>query len=170
MDEDAVSSPKEILSKLSVKGIVPLEQMRGDDEIDDALLREMSERSSAYLLSFKWCAAVTESYFGGGIGGIVAVFLHKISPTQPDVDEYLWVVVGDVPSAYFVVDDLKSPREVLESFIWHRLQWVRSARRGKEPADTVMPVPVPATPQNASELHTRLKTIKREFLPWFRKS
>jgi hypothetical protein len=170
MDEDAVSSPKEILSKFSVKGIVPLDQMRGDDETDTALLRKMSETSSAYLLSFKWCAAVTESYYGDGIGGIVAVFLHRIRPTRPDVDEYLWVVVGDVPPAYFVVDNLKSPSEVLESYIWHRLQWVRTARRGKEPADGVMPVGVPATPQAARELHIRLKVLKKDFLPWFRKS
>jgi len=70
--------------------------------MDTALLREMHETATNYLESFKWCQRIEESYFGLGVGGIVAVLLMKIKLSQENVDELLWVVVRDLPPAYLV--------------------------------------------------------------------
>jgi hypothetical protein len=170
MDEILSSSHrKQSASKSTLRGVVPLDQVMGDDDEDTNLLRELAARASAYLLSYNWCYAIEESYFGDGVGGIVAVFLFRITPSRPNVDEWLWVVVGDLPPAYFVTDDLKTPYQVLEAYIWHKSRWVRSAKRGKEPPEEVMPVGVHATPEWARDLHSRLKFVKQEVLPRFRK-
>src|SRR5579863_4006108 len=114
MDQTPDTSSK---SSIPVTGVIPLERMAGDDEEDTALLREMAERAENFLKSFSWCLAIRESFFGAGIGKIIAVFLFRISPLQSDVDEWLWVVVGDVPPAYLVTDHCKTPSEAIEGYI-----------------------------------------------------
>ena len=47
------------------------------------------------------------------IGGVVAVFLFRIDG-PPEVDPLLWVVVGDLPTAYLVTDDAPSPAIALD--------------------------------------------------------
>jgi len=38
--------------------------------------------------------------FGGGVGGIFAVFFFQIRPSRPNVEPWIWIIVGDIPSAY----------------------------------------------------------------------
>jgi hypothetical protein len=96
-------------SSIPATGIVPLKQMAGDDEEDTALLCEMAENAETFLKSFSWCLAIRESFFGAGVGKIIAVFLFRISPARPDIDEWLWVIVGDLPPAYLVTECSKDP-------------------------------------------------------------
>jgi hypothetical protein len=55
-------------------GLVPSQKIVGDDEMDTALLRKMAADAEVFIRSFPWCTSVLESYFGGGIGGIFAIF------------------------------------------------------------------------------------------------
>src|ERR1700704_1264925 len=87
-------------SDAPVAGVVPVERMTGDDDEDAALLRGMSTGAEEYLRSFSWCGDVLSSFFGGGVGGVFAVFLFNIHPARPEVSSWIWVVVGDIPSAY----------------------------------------------------------------------
>jgi hypothetical protein len=151
-------------TSIPVTGVVPLEQMAGDDEEDTTLLREMAERAETFLKSFSWCLAIRESFFGAGVGKIIAVFLFRISPARPDIDEWLWVVVGDLPPAYLVTECHKTPSEAIEAYIEEMSKWVEHARRGQESAD-VIPVNVPATPEWAENLNSRLETLRTTILP-----
>ncbi len=151
-----------------MKGLVPIEEMRGDDEEDMALLTKLKQLATNYVLSFPWCVSILDIYFGDGVGGIVAVFLFHIVPARPRVDEWLWVVVGDLPSAYFVTDDLKSPYEVLEAYIEHRERWIRHAAVGEPAPHDVMSTGVPSSPYWASELSGRMKFLREQVLPYFR--
>ncbi len=63
--------------------LVPVGSMVGDDEHDTVLLRKMADDAERYISSFPWCGAVFESYFGGGVGGIFAVFFFHDSPEPP---------------------------------------------------------------------------------------
>jgi hypothetical protein len=85
--------------------------MAGDDEEDSRLLQIMADDAQSYLRSFKRCKGIRETFFGDGYGGIVAVFLFRIERESADVDEWLWVVFGDVPPAYLVTDECKTPSE-----------------------------------------------------------
>jgi hypothetical protein len=157
-------------SQLGITGVVPIEKMRGDEPDDTDLLLKLRNKASEYLMSFPWCVSILETYFGDGVGGVVAVFLFRVLPSRPGIDEWLWIVVGDLPSAYFVTDDLKSPYEVLEAYITHRGRWVRFAMEGTAPPDDVMPIhEVAPTPKSGKDLQTRLNTLREHVLPSFRK-
>jgi hypothetical protein len=113
-----------------------------------------------YLRAFAWRQSVEERYFGAGIGGIVAILLFGIVPDRARVDEWLWVVVGDLPSAYLVTDDCKLPSEALEGYIAEMRKWVRLAKAGRT-SPAVIPVNVPATAEWAKELEGRLSFLKK---------
>ena len=161
--------PHDSISRLGLRGVVPVDEMAGDEPEDTALLGKLRDDASKYLLSFSWCVSILETYYGDGVGGIIGVFLFRFLPTRPDIDEWLWVVVGDLPPAYFVTDDLKSPFEVLEAYIEHRSRWIEYASKGETPPDDVMPVEVTPTPELAKELQGRLSTLREHILPFFRK-
>jgi hypothetical protein len=69
---------------IPVAGVVPIEPMMGDDSEDTALLGQMLEGARDYLRSFSWCESIDSAYFGGGIGGILAIFLFRISPARAE--------------------------------------------------------------------------------------
>jgi hypothetical protein len=140
--------------------------MVGDDEEDTALLLHMFEEAEQYLRSFSWCKSIVESFFGDGIGGIVAIFLFRIEPAHEGVDNWLWVVVGDIPHAYLVVDSCKTPSDALQGYIREMRKWVDLARKGRSSKE-VIPVNVPATPEWAEALQSRLDTLEQDILPRF---
>lgn len=152
-----------------VLGVVPVEEMVGDDKEDTALLRRMSEQAKQYLASFSWCDAVLNSYFGGGVGGIFAVFLFHIRPARRSIDPWIWIVVGDVPPAYLPLEDCKSPRAVFMTYLEGMRRWVELARQGRTGTadDGVPPINVPATPGNAAELDLKLQGLMLAVQPFF---
>ena len=159
---------KDSVSQLGIRGVVPIEKMTGDEPEDTVLLGQLRDTASKYLLSFSWCVSILETYYGDGVAGIVGVFLFRLLSARPEIDEWLWVVVGDLPPAYFVTDDLKSPYEVLEAYIEHRSRWVKCAMEGKTPPHDVMPIDdVPPTAEWAKDLQTRLDTLREHILPSF---
>lgn len=152
-----------------VAGVVPVHSMKGDDEEDTVLLRKMSQEAEAYLRSFSWCGDVQSSFFGGGLGGVFAVFLFNIRATQQDVGPWIWIAVGDIPFAYLPIEDANSPAEVFKAYLSGMTRWVEYARSGpKGPAgDDVPPVNVPATPEWAAKLEKRLNSLRLMMPPFF---
>jgi hypothetical protein len=156
-------------SMIPVKSVMPIAQMFGGDDEDIKLLRLMASAAEKYLRSFPWCESIREAYFGDGYGGIVAVFLFRIEPARAGVDEWLWVVFGDVPPAYLVTDARKTPSQALEGYIEEMSKWVKLAKEGKSSKD-VIPVSMPATPENAANLERKLKVFHEVFVPAFREA
>jgi hypothetical protein len=132
----------------------------GDDELDTNLLREMNEEAKAFLLKFDWCRNVRRSFFGDGFGGIVATFLIEITPATAHMDEWLWVVVGDVPPAYLVTDEISDPRTALETYVSLMREWIDAVQKGL-PTEELIPVNAPATMETAASLKKRLDTIEQ---------
>jgi len=157
-------SGRQIATKL-----IPIENIAGDDQEDTRLLRQMALDARDYLASFSWCREIYESYFGGGVGGIFAVFLFHIHPANPEVDPWIWIVVGDIPSAYLPLSDAGSPHEVFEKYIDGMRRWIKAACNGDQKAATspdVPPMNLPATPEWAERLKGRLDGIS-EISPFF---
>jgi hypothetical protein len=155
-----------INSKISGKNVVPLGEMTGDDDEDTKSLHVMAEGAQNYLKCFPWCKGIRDIYFGDGYGGIVAVFLIQIEPSRADIDEWLWVVFGDVPPAYLVTDLYQRPSQVLVGYVEEVSQWVQLAKEGHSSPD-VIPVYLPATPENAADLESRLKVLSDVIIPAF---
>lgn len=143
--------------------LTSITDMKGDDAKDLRLLKKMANDAQEYLLSFAWCKEIKEGWFGWGVGGVCAVFFFRILPNKMNVDRWLWVVVGDLPSAYLVVDGSPTPLAALDTYVELMQEWVEAAKSGKSTADCI-PVSAPVTPQNADLLQRRLDFIRKEFL------
>ena len=142
-----------------------MSEMVGDDGEETVLLMNLAESAKNYLTSFAWCESVCEMYFGDGIGKIIGLFLCRIIPSKPGVDEWLWVVVGDIPAAYLVTDWCKSPAEAFDGYVEEMSKWIEQAMQGKS-SDRIVPVNVPATPEWAEQVRSRLKLLHQIFRPW----
>lgn len=143
--------------------VTPLAQMQGDDQEDTDLLKAAQAEADAYVRSFAWCRGVKEVYFGAGVGGVVAVFLYRVD-APPRVDEWLWVVVGDVPSAYLVTDRARVPAAALEVYCELMEGWIEAVRSGTG-LDSAFPVAAQATPENADLLERRVEFIRKRIIP-----
>jgi hypothetical protein len=148
---------------MNLAGLVPTDEMRGDSEQDTRLLREILEEAGAFLRGFDWCLSVDDSYFGFGVGGVVAVFLLRIVPAHEGVDELLWVVTGDLPPAYIVTEGNPTAIDALAAYVDEMSMWVRAARRG-DSLDDLIPVNVPPTPENAENLERRLEFLRAKIM------
>ena len=132
----------------------------------------MFDAASLYISSFSWCGAVLDSYFGGGVGGIFAVFFFHIRRGRVDIDPWIWIVVGDIPPAYVPLSDCESPREVFRAYIHGMSRWVEFAQEGQpgtpSPRD-VPPVDLPPTPEWADKIRQKLQGLTLVVKPFFEK-
>ncbi|RVD55724.1 hypothetical protein EN794_051220 [Mesorhizobium sp. M00.F.Ca.ET.151.01.1.1] len=155
---DVVNAAMPDLSKVSRLPLAANDPDSGDD-IDAALLE-----ARQYLRSYNWGKNIKAEYLGYGAEGIVYIFLFEILPGRPDVPQWIWVIVGDVPPAYMPGDDVQTPYEVLDGYIGAMEDWVEAARQGKSVAKLI-PVNVDANPANAEMLASRLAFLDEKVLP-----
>ena len=130
----------------------------GDDAEDTALL-DNGRSAARYITSFAWCPPIGSMYLAYGVGGIVAVFLCDFAQKIANSDKQLWVVVGDLPSAYLVVEPGDGPTEVLESYCDLMQQWVFAVRSSGD-LSKVFPVGAGPTPEHAEMLEQRIATLR----------
>ena len=157
------------IERVPVTGVVPVDQMVGDEEEDRRLLKVIAEGATKYLQSFSWCKKIRSTYFGDGYGGIIGVFLFHIEPSRKGVDEWLWVVFGDVPPAYLVIDHAKTPSKALEYYIAEVSVWVELAKQSRSSKDAI-PVDLPAKPEDAARVASKLKLLEEFVLPSFQEA
>jgi hypothetical protein len=138
--------------------------MQGEDEQETTLLREMLDKARGYLQAFHWCPPISEEYLGFGVGKVFVVFLFRFAKPINDIDECLWVVVGDLPSAYFVVDDAPNPRSAAEVYCRIMREWI-DAVLNNTPLEDVFPVKADATVEMAQMLDSRLRFIREKVIP-----
>jgi hypothetical protein len=149
--------------KIDFSRLSPTADISSESETDTRLLLGMAQEARQYLLSFDWCKSIQKAWFGWGVGGIAAVFLFEIEPATPNVDGMLWVVVGDLPPAYLVTDELPAPLDALKTYVDLMEEWIVAVRQGKS-TENCIPVNTTSTRENADALETRLHFLKREFL------
>ena len=144
--------------------------MAGDDDADAVLLRQMLDEAERYLLSYSWCDSIIRAYFGGGVAKSLAIFLFNISPARPDVNEWIWIIVGDIPPAYVPLEDCESAMEAFETYIDGMKRWAVLAREGRvgTPEEGVPPVNAPATPEWAEKVEMKLRVLTAGVRPFFK--
>ena len=153
--------------KLPVEGVTLLEEIESETEEELVLLAQRAEEAAAYLSDFPWCAAIKDIYFGDGIGEIFCIFLVHITPAVEGVDEFLWVIVGDLPPLYLVTAGCPSPEAAMEGYIKFLRQWVAGAKEGKNMEDEI-PIDLPANRETALAIEARLDLLTEKILPmWF---
>ena len=143
--------------------VIPITQLKGEDEDERRLLSQLVQDAKAYLSSFEWCGEIQEEYAGITVAGVIGVFLMHIAPARPEVDEWLWVIVGDVPPAYITVDDCPNAATALDGYIGAMQEWVDAMKEGRS-VDELIPVNAPATPAYAEMLESRLQFLDSRIL------
>jgi len=138
--------------------------IRGEDDEDTRLLRAMAEEGQRYLASHDWCPPIRNYYLAHGVGGVVALFLveftQKISGSP---DDTLWLVVGDLPTAYFVTENVTTVRDALECYCSIMDDWVSAVLDDRD-LEEVYPVEAEPTEANARELESRLQFLRRDII------
>jgi hypothetical protein len=134
------------------------------DAIVDAEVAAFAREASQFLLSHSWCRSIKSSHLAWAAAGVLGVFLCQIEPARSEVDERLWVVVGDLPAAYLVCDDAPTWREALARYIEEMRRWVAAVREGRSRED-LMPVGASPTAEHADMLEARLNIIQSELIP-----
>jgi hypothetical protein len=139
-------------------------EISGEDAEDTALLKGMASDARAYVESHEWCPPIRGFRLAYGVGGVIALFHFEFTEAIDGTDEALWVVVGDVPSAYFVYEGNEDPAAALEQYCALMEEWALAARQG-ESVDECFPVDAEANRENAEMLLTRIAFIRTELVP-----
>lgn len=128
-----------------------------------AEIETMYQEAKEFLEFYDWCTVIKDSFIGMIYPGVVAVFLFEIESSRPDVDDWIWVVVGDLPPAYLTTEECPNPASALDGYIGAMQEWVKAAREGA-PIIGLIPVNVPATKANAMSLKIRLDFLDERIL------
>lgn len=159
-----------MINSIDFTKVVPASDLKGDDEEDTRLLNAMLEEAENYILAQKkWCGGIKSKYFGLGVGEVVAVFLFEIIPKKQNVDDYVWIIVGDLPPLYITTENAPNPACALDAYLGAMEKWVDFAIHGKYDKKC-HPVPVEAEPtkENGELLKKRIKFIDEEILNSYR--
>lgn len=157
------TEPVTIRAPLDLSKVVEWSKYLVAQKEDVAEMNSMYQEAREFLEFYDWCAEIRESYVGMLYPGIVAIFLFKIVPARQDVDEWIWVIVGDLPPAYLTTDGCPNPATALDGYIGAMLEWVDAAQKGKSVSELI-PVNVPATKENGDMLKRRLDFLNEKIL------
>lgn len=135
------------------------------DDLDEIM--RLRGDAMDYVRCYDWCISIRETYVGMMYPGVFAVFLLHIETDRVDVDDWVWVIVGDLPPAYLTVDLCPNPATALDGYIGAMEEWVQAAEKGLSVSELI-PVNVPANRENAQTLKIRLDFLDREILSEYR--
>jgi hypothetical protein len=150
-------------NEIDLSKLKSIDSMLGEDDGETRELRELYKRAENFLKAFNWAGKIERAYFGLGVENIVGVFLFAFIPKSPDVDNLLWVIVGDIPPAYLVTDDAPDSARALQVYIREMRNWIAAVKAGRSVSDLI-PVDAPPTMGNANDLSVWLDFIEREIV------
>ena len=125
-------------------------------------LLKLYEEATEYLKKQNWCVKVLDCWYDRGLADKLAVFYFKIDPTK-GADEYVWMVVGDLPPAYIDIESAVNGACAIQAYTDIMEDWVRTVKEGGD-MDEVYPVNVPVNEKHADMLASRIKFIRENVL------
>jgi hypothetical protein len=126
-------------------------------------LKALHQEAKSYLLGFKWCAEIKDSFLYTNLGSVFCIFLLEIINTQSSKDNFLWVIVGDIPSMYLDVYGPKTTKQVVEDYIRLAGDWISHVKSGKS-VDDCYPFKAEPTIELAELLEKRVSFMKNTLL------
>jgi hypothetical protein len=150
-------------SQLEPTTLPPARDLQGISDYETQWLLSYLDQARACVESFAWCTEVRDERFGVGLGGVMAVFLLEVL-VKGRSREWLWVVAGDLPPAYFSLARAAEPGEALHVYCELIERWVEAVERGTLDRD-VFPLGVEPTAAVAATLRAKLATVRRIVLP-----
>lgn len=139
--------------------LIPAAELQGVSAYETQLLQTYRAQARAFLESFAWCTEVREERFAGGLGGVLGVFAMEVL-VKGRSREWLWVVAGELPAAYFAWARAPCPCQALQVYGELLERWIDAVLGGTLDRD-VFAFAVPATRGEASRLAGKLQVIRR---------
>jgi len=143
---------------------IPLSEMEGEDVNETLFFKEMAEMAARYVRSYGWCLELKEGYFGDGIGGIIAIFLFQVTVKGFDGDQWVWVFMGELPSAYLILGGHTSPQAALKKYVSGLEEWADAAERGR-PLNDLIPVELSPRTDVISKVRSTITSLREIVLP-----
>jgi hypothetical protein len=140
------------------------ETIQGDSPGDTALLRGMAVEARTFLSSFQWCPPIKAVFLGYGVGNVVAAFLVQLTEAIRGKDEFLWVIVGDLPSIYMVTDNAPTASDALSIYCDIANKWADAVLQRKDTTKT-FPIKAEPTLENANLLKKRICFLREQIIP-----
>lgn len=148
-----------------MKSQISINELRNSNHEFKHEINELYSNAFQYLNDFSWCSQVLEGWYDRGIADILAVFYFKILPSK-NADEFVWVVVGDLPPAYIDIESAPNGACAIKAYIEIMEDWVLAVKTKKN-LDDVFPINVPANDKYANMLASRINFIRENFLMLF---
>jgi hypothetical protein len=152
-----------------VSGTIPIEDVSAEDESDKHAVRNMLAAAERYVTQFCGHSEITERFAGVAIPGVIGLFLFRFQPPITGGDEWLWVVEGDLPSAYFVVDEAPTSALALEVYCELMTEWAEAVLSGNN-LENVFPVDAMPTGEHAELLLKRIRFLRENIIPPLRRT
>lgn len=134
-----------------------------DEDLENCeSIEEFSERALSVIKSYHRIKSLEEIFIGDMHPGIIGICLFKIINTM-DVEEWVWVVVGDIPTALFSTSAGVNPGQILDVYLGEMAEWCDAVHEGRSVEDLI-PVNVEPTKEWADELYSRLEFIGERIL------
>jgi len=149
---------------IDTSGFQEESKITGDDSDDTELLREMAAEARAYLEDYEWCPPIKSVHLAFGIGGVVAAFLVQFEEAIDGTDDdALWIIIGDLPTAYVIVEPGDDGDAALSRYCELMEDWAFNVLKGNSLEES-FPVEAEPTHENAELLSQRIAFIRTEIL------
>jgi len=132
-------------------------------DIEDPEVFALADEAREFLESQHWCERTGNGWLAFAVPGVLGVFLFDVRGNQRDVDPQVWVVVGDLPSAYIAQPADAGWQDVLSGYVYEMRRWVAAVEAEASVAELI-PVDVAPTREHAAMLTRRLDFIQTELL------
>ena len=117
-----------------------------------------------YIEDFDWCVSTKKCWYDKDFGVYekIGIFLFEIEPLNGNVGDFIWVIVGDLPSVY-LDKSITTGQEALERYCELMEEWADNVKNEKS-LEECYPVPSDPTIENAELLNSRIAFVRRELL------
>jgi len=122
-------------------------------------LLKAHEEAVSYLKGFPWCKSIIDSHLYLNLGSTLCIFLFEIDNTASRDDNYLWVIVGDLPPMYLDTHGPRTTKHVLEDYVKLAEDWITHVKQGKS-VQNCYPFKAKPTLEMATLLERRASFIK----------
>jgi hypothetical protein len=138
--------------------------MKSTAEIETPEVRLLAERAEAFVADFAWCERVKRCSLAFAVAGVVGVFRIDLVPAAGrGADSAVWAIVGDIPSAYIVLEDGDTWQDALRGYVEEMERWVDAVRLGAS-IETLIPVTASPTREHADILAGRLAFLREHLI------
>jgi hypothetical protein len=92
---------------------------------------DMRKEAEAYLQSFAWCKEIRGCSLYMNLGSKLCIFLFEIDNIGSTEDNFLWIIVGDLPPMYLDTVGVRTIKEVLKLYVELSKDWIKHVKSGQ---------------------------------------